>query len=241
MRSCAIWFATVTLILCGLAFGTTRYAHVPQPTLLTGMEESPTMAPGVTPHHHLRTLDDFPAGTTWYDTQTNGTAGKAIAVDPDGWIQVVWTNAIDNASATRRVYYNAWDPGSQLFLTETGTQLDNQTRAGYATIGLNSDGLGFALFHQIIGPSTNPPHTAYGVDFDPHYGVFFADDVHPHFPGNLELIWPHGDVDVNGNVHMVSTDYNAPMLHYYTRGIPHFTQNHADSLAFPPVFSSRFR
>ena len=74
-----------------------------------------------------RTLDNpvgviYPAGTTWYDYQHNGSAGKMVGVDDDGFVHVVWMNATTNdpLNGPRQVNYNLWDPSSQTMQFLTG-------------------------------------------------------------------------------------------------------------------------
>ncbi len=70
----------------------------------------------------------YEAGTTWYDYQHNGTAGKMIGVDDLGFVHVVWMNGLDEAAASRHVFYNCWDPTTQDWqelIPDGGVAVDN--------------------------------------------------------------------------------------------------------------------
>ena len=56
--------------------------------------------------------EQFLAGTTYYDYQHNGTAGKMIGVDELGFVHVTWMNALDQTFTQRDAFYNCWDPST---------------------------------------------------------------------------------------------------------------------------------
>lgn len=178
-------------------------------------------------------LDEtYQAGTTWYEYQHNGTAGKMIRVDETGWVHVVWMKALDAAFAERHVYYNQWNPGDQQFLNVDGLQINSSSRAGYVSQALRPDGFCFPAFHgktaayQIFG------HSAVAIDFLPQSGAFTTTEPSrvPEGDNELELDWPKIDIDIDGTVHMVSTEQpltnqtGDPQRIYYARGIPHFDE-----------------
>jgi hypothetical protein len=234
------WFLVVVAVLVAVAsFAATQppFARAQRPAVVTGMEDIHVNA-ATMPRPQAHTLDEdtiigsqYLAGTSWYDLQHNGTFGKQIAVGADGWVQMVWTNGLDQGIVTRRVYYNAWDPSSELWAQDGGIQVDNGARAGFANIALDHRGIAFPVYHQIVTGSI--AHSAYGIDYDPHFGAFNRFDMMPYVNGNanMQVIWPAVDVDIEGHVHTVSTDFNAPQLHWYNGGTPHFNnQNHGDSV-----------
>lgn len=106
------------LVTAGAALGgrtTVTHERYVAPVFLTGLEDAPQIqgvVPGPTRSHHLDDLVGFAdtMGTTWYDTQSNGTAGKAIAVDNEGYVHCVWMKGFQSGSTTRHVMYNVWDP-----------------------------------------------------------------------------------------------------------------------------------
>jgi hypothetical protein len=53
------------------------------------------------------------AGTTYYDYQHNGTAGKMLQADDDGFIHMVWMNGTTNQVAgPRQINYQIYDPAA---------------------------------------------------------------------------------------------------------------------------------
>lgn len=239
MRQSASWVFILTLILCGIAIGTPRHALVPQPSVLTGMEDV-TLPPGVVPRGNTQTLDDtiigsrYLMGTTWSDLQQNGTAGKQIAVDWAGWVHTVWTNGLNNGSTQRHAYYNVWNPDSEVFASATGVQVDAVNRGGFVNVATNRDGFGFPIFHQVIASGGNP-HSAGGMDYQAHLGAFTPTEI-MHMPGDLQVIWPHVDADIAGILHTVHTETGGSGHNYYARGVPHYTDGTGDSIAWPQGF-----
>ena len=57
--------------------------------------------------------DVYPAGTTWYDWQHNGSCQRMISVDTMGYVHVAWTKGLDETNDQRHVFYNVWDPVTQ--------------------------------------------------------------------------------------------------------------------------------
>ena len=45
----------------------------------------------------------FQFGTTWYDMQHNGTCGRQLQIDDDGWVHLAWMNGLNNGASLRHV------------------------------------------------------------------------------------------------------------------------------------------
>ncbi len=188
---------------------------------------------------HSRTLDEvYQAGTTYYDYQHNGTAGKMIGVDDLGYVQVNWMNGLTSELAgPRHVFWNGWDPSSGEFLDATGRQANSSNRAGYISSYTNHEGWNFPCFHEIV-PGDAGPHSAAGIDYLPFSGAFtisqpaWFEDPDPAQNGLLQSIWPKIAVTWNPDtiVHMVSTESplsgvaGDPQTNHYSRGIPVFDE-----------------
>ena len=149
--------------------------------------------------------ETFIMGTTWYDIQHNGTCGRQIAVDPDGYVHVGWMNGLDNGASQRHIYYNLMDPASNIMFTG-GVQVDQLVKAGYTTLGILSDNRPVITHHQ-GDPSVNY-HTAVSHDFIPYIGAFMGTELPYVYEGGLdmEIIWPKVSVDINDRIHIVSTE-----------------------------------
>jgi hypothetical protein len=203
---------------------------------VAGGEETITAGNGCISSHQLHfSLDDvYTAGTTWYDYQHNGTSGKMIRVDETGWVHMVWMNGLDANFQERHVFYDAWNPATQLFLYQEsgGTQINSSSRAGYVSQALRPDGYCFPAFHSKTAVNQIFGHSAAAIDFLPQSGAFTTSEPNrvPEGGNELELDWPKIDIDINGVLHMVSTEQpltnqvGDPQRIYYARGIPHFDQ-----------------
>jgi hypothetical protein len=189
------------------------YAH-------PGICDTPIRAP-------RRSLDEYTpgsvldtVGTTWYDWMAPGSAGKTITVDHDGYVHFVWTNGLNSGNSVVHVSYNIWDPTAQAFGFSGGAQVDAAVSAEMVTIDVNNDGFAFPAFHQ---PVMNG-HAAAAIDFLPRAGTFATREVPP--PPNINGPgFPKIAIDIDGNLHMVSTGWignYAAFTQYYSKGIPHF-------------------
>ena len=147
----------------------------------------------------------FSFGTTWYDIQHNGTCGRQINVDPNGYVHIAWMNGLDNGASQRHIYYNLMDPSGSLMFG-AGVQVDPAVKAGYTTSGILSDNRSVVAHHQ-GNPSTNY-HTAISWDFIPYIGAFMTTEVPWYYQGgfDLEIIWPKISVDINDRIHIASTE-----------------------------------
>ena len=179
------------------------------------------------------TLDDYvgtidTAGTTWYDYQHNGTAGKMIAVDEFGVVSVVWMNGLNPQSNPRYVYYNAWDPMPEAFMYgDIGIRIDASQRAGYICQATTGDGFCFPAFHQ---HTTNENfHSASAIDYCAYCEAFTVVEPSWCYSGGseVEIMWPKIDMDINGVLHVLSSEdpngeVGDPQRIYYSRGVPEY-------------------
>jgi hypothetical protein len=179
----------------------------------------------------------YQVGTTYYDDQHNGTAGKMIGVDETGWIHLVWTNGLNVSHSNRVVFYDVWDPTSETFLyhEDGGTQVSSANRSGYVSMAVSSNGMCYPSFHQET--TSNDAHAAVSMDFLPQSGAFnmanepaYLSDTRCGAADDMEIIWPHITMDVNNVLHMVSSENPCtgeagdPQRIYYSRGIPTYDE-----------------
>ena len=167
-------------------------------------------------------------GDTYYDAQHNSSLNRMIQLDVDKAVQAVWTKAWDSGHVIRHVQYNNsdwWPPSS----TDTsGVQIDpgSSIRSGYITFDVLSDGRGVAFYHVRMPPGAPSMYftAACAVDIIPRLGSFQQVLIDTLTMPPLEattVIWPHGAVDAQDNIHVVSSQI-APNpgdshLVYYSR------------------------
>lgn len=151
----------------------------------------------------------FLFGTSWYDIQHNGTCGRQLQVDSDGYVHLVWMNGLNTGASLRHIYYQLMDPMDQLVFTVPvlGIQIDQSPRAGYTVMELHSDNRAMPLFHQTSSTSANA-HSALAFDYFPRVGAFQAVELPWVYEGHndLEVIWPRMDKDIDDRYHIVSTE-----------------------------------
>jgi len=155
-------------------------------------------------------------GETYYGTQHNSAISRMIARDVDDYVQAVWMKSFDSGQVIRHVSYNNsewWPPTG----TDTvGLQIDpgQSIRAGYITFDVLSDGRGAAFYHVKMPPGDPNMNFAAScaVDILPRLGSFqqVLIDTITYPPTEATMtIWPHGAVDANDNIHVVSSQYPA--------------------------------
>jgi len=199
--------------------------------LLSGDETLGLSPPRIKPPGHLIpfSTDDYvgeidTVGTTWYPLQHHGSCGRMIRVDQSGNIHVVWTKGYEAGSVNRHVYYNLYDSTQGWVWGEVGWWVESTTRGGYTTLGVDTDCSPFPAFHVVTPISPlGKAHTAVATDFMHSYPFQFWEAPYVGNPV-LEVIWPKIAVDVQGRLHVVSTENpvsgisGTPMRMYYCRG-----------------------
>jgi hypothetical protein len=146
-------------------------------------------------------------------------------MDANGCIHVVWMNGENSGASTRHIWYNMHDPVQGWLWGSTGVRVDNQTRGGYASLGVNGHGYPFPAFH--VQTPTSPlsqPHAAVAADSIPGAGRFSFWEL-PYFGSPVvQSIWPKIAVDRQGRIHLISTEQTAsgvagaPQRIFYCRG-----------------------
>jgi hypothetical protein len=239
-RRLVVFAVLAALVLAGAALAARVNSKVergPAAMVGDGMEVvAPDGAPQHMPyaHRNSRNLDlvgdAYQAGTTWYDYQHNGTAGHMIGVDENGYVQLVWMNALSSSLSPRHIYWNVWDPATMEFANAAGTQVNASTRAGYAAGAFNRAGWAFPAFHEVT--TGTEPHGAAAIDFLPGSGAFTV--TQPNWTTNsggcrtatCQTIWPKLDQGRDSVLHMVTTEGGGaagdPQWVFYSRGIPQF-------------------
>ncbi len=150
------------------------------------------------------------AGTTWYDLQHNGSCGRMVAVDDEGYVHVAWMNGMSNWQ--RHVFYNVWDPATHEFILSNGVQVDAGSRSGYVTLDCTPDGYAVPFFH--VGSSEY--NVTACCDFLPRSGSFYCTNV------GSQGLWAHGALDIANGLHIMATviDLDPPYTYplSYIRG-----------------------
>ncbi|NQS96924.1 MAG: T9SS type A sorting domain-containing protein [candidate division Zixibacteria bacterium] len=186
----------------------------PAPLKFTGAEDFIPVTGSAFPPYASPLTDDpvgelFIFGTTWYDIQHNGTCGRQLQVDNDGWIHLVWMKGENTGASLRHIWYQLMNPDDNLMFTgvELGIRVDQSSRSGYSVMELYPDNRAMPCFHQMTSGYDNF-HSAFGFDYFPRVGAFFVPDLPWVWEGaqDLEVIWPRMDKDIDDKFHIVSTE-----------------------------------
>jgi hypothetical protein len=179
----------------------------------------------VYPAGHITTASPGDSvGTTWYDSQHNGTISKMIVNEAGGCdLQYVWMNGLDSLANSRHVYYNFGDPPTD----PVGVQIDPGiiTRSGYITMDAMSDGRAVAVYHAKLSTwSPTDWASAVSTDLIDCLGAFsfeWVDTVTLPPDENITAIWPHVAVDDSDFIHVVAhtaaSPVGDPSPMYYSR------------------------
>lgn len=176
--------------------------------------------------------DQYVAGTTYYDYQHNGTAGRMIGVDDLGFVHVTWMNGRDEAFTLRDAYYNCWDPNTSDWqeLIDDGGVPSNSARAGYVTNAVLNNGFSFPSFHSTCPGCANIA-THVSIDFQGAAGAFTP--FSPGEWGTAAVIWPKVTRDTDGTLHGVSTsDPDTDQGYHYWKATPVYNQGFGESVEF---------
>ncbi|MBU1984750.1 T9SS type A sorting domain-containing protein [bacterium] len=234
------WFVVVALLLAvATVYASTGRVPI-QNYPVRGGSNDPVINVPVAPDHgpDRDVLDlignDYVAGYTYYDYQHNGTSGKMIYTDANGFVHVVWMRGLTAIpEGARHIYYNFWDPGTSEFYFRVGGQpsgslVNSSNRGGYTCLAGLPDGWVFPAFHEITGEDQNA-HCAASIDFLPGLGAFTTTQPRPWiYEGGhtVEIIWPKIAIGIDSTIHMVSCENpwqgeaGDPQRIYYSRGRP---------------------
>ncbi len=161
--------------------------------------------PIIQPHPHRDPVGETEQiGSTYYDSQHNGTISKMIAVDPNGGIHVTWMKSFDANQYNRRMMYNCLPPDSSEWLGPAVA--DNSNRAGYGHVAiLPEDNRGVVFCHSdcpcLCGDELM---STMCMDYAPYIGAFDTEWA-PNLP-DKDLIWPKCSIDQSNRAHMIATE-----------------------------------
>ncbi|MCX6639549.1 MAG: T9SS type A sorting domain-containing protein [bacterium] len=167
--------------------------------------------------------DTIKVGTTWYGNQHNGTIGRMIEKDADGYIHMAWMNGLQALAIDRHVYYNFIDPLGAQGWPLTGIQADNAQRGGFCNLDADYGGVAIISFHETPIGQPNPI-TANSCDILPRTGGFLGYDVPNQPPPGMvnHVIWPHMQIDHQGKIQFAATESSLaagdPQRIMYSRG-----------------------
>jgi len=218
MRNFCLVILALLIPLMAFALDTPA-KHTPEPVpLATGTEE--VNAPVTMPPYPMAIPDGtdmigdtVSVGTTWYESQHNGTVGRMIELDENGYVHFVWMNGTNSGATDRHVYYNFVDPEGVQGYPGIGTPVESSTRAGYAVLDVDWGGICFPGFHE---STTNANfHAAVGSDFGPHLGAFLTSEPNWIMENgtDLQAIWPRMMFDSQQVLHMVTTHSHGIAAH----------------------------
>ncbi len=226
-------FALITLFIFIVAVGawaagevqpvSESYARIPS---LDDVVEVPANAPTYTPGFgELDEIvgDTVHVGWTYWEAQHNGTVGRMIGYHPEmNWadgttdpgVTMVWT-ALEGADggSTRHVRFNRVrinDDGTYTVEQDQGYVVDNGTRAGYTTLGFDSEtALAFPAYHSSpVG--SDAYETAIAAEWAGVIpGLFNQTDVSRWNNSPTDVIWPkavYTQADGVGYLHTVSSE-----------------------------------
>lgn len=190
-----------------------------------GAVTNPQSVPTLHLDDYVGTIDT--AGITYCEAQGGG---RMIDVDDSGKVSVVWTGCLTPNGNLRRVYHNVWNPALENFIYDTiGILVDVSQRAGGVTQTTSPDGFCFPAFHQIrMGDNY---HAAAAIDYVAYCDAFTTWEPDWCYEGgfDMEIMWPNIDMDMNGNLHMIScenpSESGITQRLYYSRGIPVFDED----------------
>ncbi|MBD3165315.1 T9SS type A sorting domain-containing protein [bacterium] len=189
--------------------------------LVTGDEEVtiPANAPQFVPRPgELDELvgDTIVVGTTYWESQHNGTVGRMIgfAQDIDGESEVflIYTDLADEANTNRHIMANRVnDAHSEDWAVEAGGpfQVDGADRAGYTTLGFEPvNGVPFPAYHRRVSASDDfSSGVASELSFAPM--IFNDHQVPTRDDIPFAMIWPRATyTSYNGSeyVHMTMSE-----------------------------------
>ncbi len=195
---------------------------------------------GLNPNDQIRLLDSpgLGIGRTYFDMQTNGSAGNRIAVDALGGIHYCWIGAATPSLDTRGIWYGYRAANSDSL---PGFQISNNALSGFGTIGiLNGASIPGLANSAVLGfHSASANLVRLAIDSSMAEGRFEF-DMNGFPSGAGECIWPTISVDINDNIHAVATQSNSEdgMLRYNVYS--HRSSISGSAWSDPTIFDSTF-
>lgn len=149
-------------------------------------------------------------GRTWYDYQHNGSISKMVVNDGIGAVHFVWMCGFNSQNDPRRMVYNVWDLNDEALQRDPEDRLviDAGTRSGYGMLDcLPEDGRAVPMYHVLghIQEDMEYVQTCMSVDWGYRWGAFLP--FYPESWPEINLIWPHGALDMQNRAHILSTEY----------------------------------
>jgi hypothetical protein len=177
--------------------------------LFTGDEtiSVPNSIPISPPHLYPPSTDDYigevdTVGTTWWDMQHIGTAGRMICVDDSDWIHVCWTNSLNSGAIIRHIYYNLNMGTGWAMNGNVGVAVENQYRGGYCCLDVDSAGYPYVIFHG-MEQQGQPSHIYIAKDYIPGAGAFYITNL-PFPPVMDGLVFPNMSIDQHNRIHVIA-------------------------------------
>ncbi len=168
--------------------------------------------------------DTFKIGTTWYESQANGTIPQEVVKDSLGYVHFAWMNALNSGAANRHIYYNYISPAGTQGWPGVGTQVDAVYRSGFTGVDVQHGNRAFPYFHQVQTQGSPITWTAVAADVQPHFGAFLTTEA-PAVTGINAIIWPNarwGKIAGGARFHNVSQENvgiaGAPQRQFYDYG-----------------------
>ncbi|MCB2211046.1 T9SS type A sorting domain-containing protein [bacterium] len=215
MKSILNLVLIAALVLSGTAMADNGESKYPlgEPTpLLTGSEDIdvPANIPGFIPRAgELDELvgDTLIVGTTAWDAQHNGSAGRMIGYYPgDDWECYVLYSKLDGNSPSnqRHVHYTKiMDDGNGglMMVPNPSVSTESNYRSGYTTIAYDWENkIGYPTYHMAQGNGDD--FGAYAMIANPFVPNIFNEGLVPEI-GDGERIWPHSVFGTTNHIHMV--------------------------------------
>ncbi len=152
--------------------------------------------------------DTVIVGTTWWESQHNGTVSRMIdfKADHNGnpTAFMVWTD-LQSQGGTRRVSFNrvTWDGDAYEVEEPTGYGVNGGTRAGYADMAFDhANGRTFPSYHVIMTTGADAePAVAGELDILP--GVFSQFIAPSRDDIDQPVIWPHAAYGFHDDEHII--------------------------------------
>ena len=212
--------ALIPQLITAAQIATTPAANYP---FFTGNEEviGPVVHPPYPAYDSLDLIGSAEViGTTWYESQSYGAAGRRIVRTEDGYTHFAWTNGLNYGSTSCHIYYNYVNPDSTQGWPGTGYPLVSESSA-YPTLDVASSDEMFAAFNY-DSPMSGIYRTAV---YFPHLpSPWWYPSEPPLVDGNAVLI-PKIQLDRDEIVHLIGTESSIggvpgdPFRDYYITGI----------------------